>query len=126
VVGVPLAVLERVMLPHPEHDVAFCERAQLTPPFAGSFAIVAVKSWVMLTGMMAEIGETEIVMASTVTVTGPDFVESALEVAVMVTAKFAVGGVEGAVYVTEVPVGLLSVPPPDAGEVIFQEVGSTP
>jgi hypothetical protein len=81
---------------------------------------------VIVTGMIAEMGETEIVMARTVRVTRADFVESDLETAVMVTGKFAGGGVDGAVYVTEVPVGVLSVPPPDAGEVIFQEVGSTP
>ena len=98
----------------------------LTLPFAGSFRTVGVKSWVMLSGMIAETGETEITMASTVTVTAPDFVESAIEVAVMVTGKFAVGGAEGAVYVTLVLVGLLRVPPPDAGKVIFQEVGLTP
>jgi hypothetical protein len=119
-------VLASVTVPQVAHALAFCEMTQLAPPLAGSFTIVVVKSWVMLTGMMAEIGETEIVIARTVTVTKADFVESDLEVAVMVTGKFAVGGVEGAVYVTEVPVGALSVPAPDVGEVIFQEVGSTP
>src|SRR6202040_2118441 len=72
------------------------------------------------------LGETETVIASTVTVTEPDFVESDIDVAAMVTGKFAGGGVEGAVYVTEVLVGLLRVPPPVAGDVIFQDVGSTP
>jgi hypothetical protein len=76
--------------------------------------------------MMAETGETERAIASTVTVTEPDFVESDIEVAVMFTGKVAVGGVDGAVYVTEVPVGLLRVPPPDAGEVMIQELGLTP
>ena len=32
----------------------------------------------------------------------------------------------GAVYVTEVLVGLLRVPPPEAGEVIAQDAGLTP
>jgi hypothetical protein len=125
-VGVPLAVLARVIVPQPEHEAAFWVMVQVTPPFAGSFRTVGVKSWVMLSGMIAETGETEITMASTVTVTKPDFVGSDLEVAVIVTATFAVGGVDGAVYVTSVLVGLLRVPPPDAGKVIFQDVGSTP
>jgi hypothetical protein len=66
------------------------------------------------------------VIARTVTVVEFDFVESAREVAEMVTAKLAVGGVEGAVYVTEVLVGLLRVPPPEAGDVMAQDAGLTP
>lgn len=74
-----------------------CVVAQVTPPLAGSFRIVGVKSWVIFTGMMADAGETETTIARTVTVAEPDFVESEREVAVIVTGKFAVGGVEGAV-----------------------------
>jgi hypothetical protein len=70
---------------------------QVTPPLAGSFRIVGVKSWVIFTGMMADTGETETTIARTVTVTEPDFVESEREVAVIVTGKFAAGGVDGAV-----------------------------
>jgi hypothetical protein len=87
---------------------------------------MGVKSWAIFTGMMADTGETETMIARTVTVTEPDFVESEREVAVIVTGKFAVGGVDGAVYVTVAPVGLLRVPPPDTGEVIFQDAESTP
>jgi hypothetical protein len=51
---------------------------------------------VIVTGRMAEVGETSTVIARTVTVIGPDFVESDLETAVMVTNKFVAGGVDGA------------------------------
>ena len=47
--------------------------------------------------MIAEFGERDSVMASTVTVVEPDFVASDIEVAIIVTGRFAVGGVEGAV-----------------------------
>jgi hypothetical protein len=47
--------------------------------------------------MIAEVGERDSVMASTVTVTEPVCVESDMDVAVIVTGKFAVGGVVGAV-----------------------------
>jgi hypothetical protein len=97
VVGVPLVVVEGMAVPQLEHAAPFCVMVQLTPAFAGSFRTVGMKSWVILTGMIAEAGETDIVMASTVTVTEPDFVESDTEVTVMVTGKFAAGGVEGAV-----------------------------
>jgi hypothetical protein len=40
------------------------------------------------------------------------FVTSATEVAVIVTVRSSVGGVAGASYVTDVDVGLLSVPAP--------------
>jgi hypothetical protein len=119
-------VLAGLSLPHVEHEVPLCTRVQLTPAFAGSFCIVGVKFWVMFIGMRAETGETETVIARTVTVTEPDCVGSEIEVAVMLTDKFAGGGAEGAVYVTEVLVGLLRVPPPNVGEVIFQDAGSTP
>lgn len=48
-------------------------------------------------GMSAEVGETEIVMARTVTVTDPDCFGAEIEVAVIVTDKFAVGTAEGPV-----------------------------
>jgi hypothetical protein len=66
------------------------------------------------------------VMARTVTVTEPDCFGVEIEVAVMVTGKFAAGGLEGAVYVTEVVVGLLRVPTAGMGEVMAHDVGSTP
>jgi len=52
---------------------------------------------VIFSGMMAETGATETAIASTVTVTEPDFVESDIEVAVMFTGKLAMGELEGAV-----------------------------
>jgi hypothetical protein len=102
VVGVSLAVLPRLNAPHVEHRVPSCTAVHLTPAFAGSFRTVGVNAWVIFTGMIAEIGEMEIVIARTVTVVEFDFVESVREAAEMVTGKSAVGGAEGAVYVTEV------------------------
>jgi hypothetical protein len=77
-------------------------------------------------GISADLGETTTVMARTVTVPEPDFVESDIDVAEMVMGRFAVGTADGAVYVTEVVVGLLRVPTAGVGEVIAQEAGLTP
>jgi hypothetical protein len=74
-----------------------CVVLQVTPALAGSLRIVGVNGWVMVTGRMAETGETSTMIAKTVTVSRPDCVESDLEAAVMVTNKFAAGGVDGAV-----------------------------
>ena len=64
---------------------------------AGSFSTVDVKLWVTLTGMMAETGETETTIARTMTVTDPDRLESDSDFAVIITGRFAAGGVDGAV-----------------------------
>lgn len=87
-----------------------CESAQVTPALAGSFEAVAVKFCVVLITTVADVGETETVMAGTVIVAEPDFVASALETAVRVTVRSLSGGVAGAVYVVGFEVGLLSVP----------------
>jgi hypothetical protein len=71
--------------------------AQLTPAFAGSFANVGVNACVIVSGIRAEAGESDSVMASTVTVVEPDFVASDIDVAIILTGRFAVGGAEGAV-----------------------------
>lgn len=102
VVDVPLAVLVGTAVPQFEHVVPFCVMVQLTPAFAGSFRTPGVNAWAIFVGMMAETGDTETLIASTVTVTEPDFVASDIEAAVIVTGKSAAGGVAGAVYVTEV------------------------
>jgi hypothetical protein len=129
-VDTPFNVLLTERVPHVEAGHAEggvpCVRVQVTPALTGSFSNVGVKSSVIFTGRMAEIGETETTMASTVIVTAPDCVASDIEVAVMVTDKFAAGGVDGAVYVTDVPVLLLRVPAPGVGEVIAQDAGFTP
>ena len=70
---------------------------QFTPAFAGSFTIVGVNACAIFSGMMAEVGEIDSLIASTVTVVDPDFVASDIDVAVIVTGRFATGGVEGAV-----------------------------
>jgi len=80
----------------------------------------------LFTGISAEVGETEMEMARTVTVTEPVCFGAEIEVAVMVTGTSAGGGVAEAVYVTEVVVGLLRVPTAGMGEVMVQDVGSTP
>ncbi len=55
-------------------------------------------------------------MAGTVTVAEVAANVSATEVAVTITVKSLAGGVDGALYVTEVVVELVRVPAPDAGE----------
>lgn len=125
----PLAVVVEENVPHPVvHKVPFCRSVQFAwEGEAGSLPVVAVNcTEPLFTGISAEAGETEMVMARTVTVVLFDFVESDIAVAVIVTAKFATGGVEGAVYVTVVLVGLLRVPTAGVGEVMAQEVGLTP
>lgn len=87
---------------------------------------MGVNCCVTFTGTSTDLGDTEMVMARTVTVVGPDFVGSVTEETIIVTSRSLVGGVEGAVYVTELVVALLRVPPPDAGEEIVQEEGFTP
>jgi hypothetical protein len=71
-----------------------------------------------LIGMRAEDGETPTLIAGTVRPSEFDFDGSATEVAVTVTFKSLVGGLAGALYVAELPVTLLSVPAPDAGEMV--------
>ena len=93
----PLKVVAGSTVPQLAHALPFCVIVQLTPALAGSFARVGVNACVIFSGIRAEVGEMDKIMASTVTVVEPDFVASDIEVAVIVTGKFAVGGVEGAV-----------------------------
>ena len=79
---------------------------------------VTVKSCVVLAATVAELGETETVIAGTVTVAGEVFVASVTEVAVMVTATSLGGALAGALNVTDVFVTSLSVPAPDTGEML--------
>src|SRR5438132_1117521 len=58
----------------------------------------------------------ETAMAGTVTMAELDANGSATEVAVTVTVKSLAGGVDGALYVTAVVVGLVRDPAPDAGD----------
>jgi len=58
----------------------------------------------------------ETAMAGTLTMAELDANGSATEVAVTVTVKSLAGGVDGALYVTAVVVGLVRDPAPDAGE----------
>jgi len=65
---------------------------------------------------VAEVGETDTVTGWTVTVADADFDISSTELAVMVTVRLLAGALAGALYVAEVPVILLRVPAPEAGE----------
>jgi hypothetical protein len=80
----------------------------------------------LFTGIRADSGDNLMVIANTVRLTAADFVESLAALAVIVTFRLLLGGAVGAVYVTELFVPPLRVPPPLAGEVIAHEAGFTP
>jgi len=94
------------------------DKLQVTPELLGSLLAVAVKSCVVLAATVAELGEMETAIAGTVTVTRELFVASVTEVAVMVTTTSLGGALPAALNVTDVFVTSLSVPPPDAGEML--------
>jgi hypothetical protein len=103
-----------------EHDTV-----QVTPLFAESLVTVAVNCAVVPGDTVAELGETETVIAGTVTVmvAEADFDVSATEVAVIVTVKPADGGLVGAVYVVADPLAVAvgeTVPHGDAEQVTVQ------
>ena len=77
-----------------------------------------MKSCVVLAATVAELGEMETVIAGTVTVAEKVLVASVTEVAEMVTATSLGGAVADALNVTDVFVTSLSVPAPDAGEML--------
>ena len=85
-----------------EHAVVPCVRVRLAPWLLASLLTLAVNGVlfndeIAFTGMSALIGETEIVMASTVIPMAPVWAVSETEVATMVTPKSLAGGVVGAV-----------------------------
>jgi len=91
----------------------------MTPLLLGSLPTVAVNASVLpASTIVTPPGETDTVIAGTVMLAVSDLVLSATEVAVMLTARSLVGVLAGALYVTEVLVALLSVPPPVAGEML--------
>ena len=94
------------------------EMLQTTPVLLGSLATVAVKTCLVPAATVAPFGSTEIMIAGTTTLADADIVGVAPEVAVMVTAKSFDGGLAGALKVAEVLVALVSVPAPDAGEIV--------
>ena len=94
------------------------ERVQVTPLFAGSGLTVAVKECVLLASTVAVVGAMETTTVGTVMLAEADFDGSAMEVAVMVTVRWVVGGVTGGLYVTELGVISLRFPAPDAGEMV--------
>jgi hypothetical protein len=69
----------------------------VTPVFARSLLTVAVNRWAMFTGSNAPPGAADTVIAGTVTFATANAEVLFTEVAVMVTAKLAAGGVVGAV-----------------------------
>lgn len=116
VVGVPFSVFAGETVPQVgEHAVPFCVSTHAAPWFVGSLFTEAVIGTAAFSGINAEAGATATVMARTVIPALPDFVLSAIEVAVMVTLVSLAGGVGGAVYVAVVLLSLLSVPAPDVG-----------
>ena len=65
----PLGVLRGATPPHAgEHEVPPCVRAKVTPPAEESFRTVAVNCCLASSGIRPEPGETETVIAGTVTV----------------------------------------------------------
>ncbi len=108
----PLAVLVGATVPHADvHGVVPCVKVQLTPWLLVSLLTVAVNGVIFnceiaFTGMIALVGETETVMASTVMPTEPCLEVSESEVATIVTDKSFAGGVEGAVYVVGAPLAV--------------------
>src|SRR5712691_10130746 len=96
------------------------ETAQVTPLLDGSLSTVAVIDAAppicTAPGWGPCVIETAI--AGTVTAAEVDPNGSATEVAATVTVRSLAGGVAGALYVTEVLVGLVRVPAPEAGETV--------
>src|SRR5215831_20964566 len=114
VVGLPLEVAAGDTAPQVEQAAEARLRVQLTPELAESFPTVAVNGREELSGIRA--GETETVIAGTVTEAVAVAPLKATEVAVTVTARSAGGGA-GAVYVFGVPlaVGPAGIEPHGAG-----------
>ena len=75
----------------------FCASVQVTPAFAGSFFTVAVNCGVVPAGSKALIGDTAMVIASSVTLAEPVAAFTAAEVATTSTVVLLVRGVAGAV-----------------------------
>jgi hypothetical protein len=94
------------------------ERDQLTPFCPGSNCTVAVNVWVEPAETVAELGAIVTTLAGTVRVAESDADGLVTEVAVMVTMRSLGGGLAGGLYATDVLVMLLSVPAPEAGEML--------
>ena len=116
VVGLPLEVAAGDTEPQVEQAAEAWLRVQLTPALAESFPTVAVNGREELSGIRALTGETETVIAGTVTEAVAVAPLKATEVAVTVTARSAGGGA-GALYVFGVPlaVGPAGIEPHGAG-----------
>lgn len=100
VVATPLAVETSEKVPHAS---ASQDAAQVTPWLLASLVIVAVNVAVSPASVMALEGVTLIATWGTTIVAELDFVASATEVAVSVTARSFAGGSLGTVYVTLAP-----------------------
>lgn len=103
VVGVPLAVVALVIVPHAfEHVLVSCVSVQLTPWLLESLLTVGVNgvlfnAAVAFTGMIPLGGEIETVIAGTVICIEPCWLWSESEVATILTCTSLAGGVVGAV-----------------------------
>jgi len=98
------------------HVAAAWTGAHVTPLPAGSKDTVPVNSCVAFTGISADVGATETLMAGTVICTELDFDVSVADVAVSVAVRLLAGAPAGALYVTDALVALLSDPTPVAGD----------
>jgi hypothetical protein len=117
VVGVPVGVFAGDAVPHAgEHVLPFCVTVHATPLFVLSLFSVALYCALALSGIRAEAGATNMVMARTITGALPDTLLSVTDVPVMVTVSSLVGGVDGALYVTDVMVAFARVPAPVVGD----------
>lgn len=85
-------------------------RVHVTPLFCASFVTVAVKFWVLLTLIVADVGATLMPTGAVTVIAAVELlVVSATDIAFNVTAA-GLGTLAGALYVTEVVVALDSVP----------------
>ena len=116
-VATPLSVVVSEKVPQiGAQDAPAWTGAQVTPLPAGSKETVALKSCAAFTGISADVGSTDTLMAGTVICTEFDFDVSVADVAVSVALRLLAGASAGALYVTDVLVVLLSVPTPVAGD----------
>ena len=103
VVAAPLAVELGDTVPHGDAEHV---TVQVTPLLLTSFVRVAVKGAVEPASSVAEPGAMVTASDGTVMVAEALFVGSAADVEVMVTVRLLAGGVPGAVYVVEFPLGV--------------------
>lgn len=91
--GLPSVVLAGATVPQPgEHAAPFCIKVHVTLPEVGSLLTVPLICSVVPACTSADAGDNETVIAGTLIAIFIDFVGSAIDVAVRVTAKSLAGG----------------------------------